>query len=509
MRKEGRFDEALDLYEELLRNFPDLPQAEKDFATKEVEELKGSIGFVDVRGAEPGATVVIDGRSRGTYPLPGPLRVSVGSHVVRAFKEGFLPFESRVEVAGAQTLILEAHLGALVQSGRLRVTEQSGRAVDVVVDGVVLGKTPWEGTLAVGDHTLVLRGDGNLGTQPAAATVRLNQLTSLTLIAEDLDAIARVEPTPVSATVTIDGVAVGRGVWEGKMRAGGHVVEATLDGFLVFHKELALEKGRREVVVATLARDPNSPLWASREPAHFVLEVGGAFVMTPLFGGDLVGGCTASCSRTLPIGGTGVLRAEYQFPQGFFGLGLEGGYLAFSESLSNRAATLSSVRSTTDYGTVDDKIDLAGLLAGLTAYYRLGDVWPLTFRFGLGVFLAPRASDDRSGSFTTSSQGRPPNAAYSVAASESHTAVFLYAAPEVRFGRRIGNHLEVSVGATLRVLAAAAQPSWQDSHPLPEGPPNTQGDGQGGFNPPNRPPQTMTGSFLLAIEPGLGFRYAF
>lgn len=62
LRKEGRFDEALDLYEALLRDFPDLPQPDRDFATSEIRELQASIGAVGLRGAEPGASVVIDGR---------------------------------------------------------------------------------------------------------------------------------------------------------------------------------------------------------------------------------------------------------------------------------------------------------------------------------------------------------------------------------------------------------------------------------------------------------------
>jgi hypothetical protein len=502
MRKEGRFDEALELYEELLKNFPDLSPADKDFATKEIQTLQGSIGTVDIRGAEPGATVVVDGRNRGTYPLPGPMRISAGSHVVRVFKEGFLPFESRVDIAGQQMLPLEAHLGAMVQSGRLHVAEQTGRALDAVVDGVVIGKTPWEGSLAVGDHTLVLRGDGNLGTQPVAASVKLNQLTSLTLIAEDLDAIARVDPQPAGATVSVDGVAVGRGVWEGKLRVGGHVFEASLDGYLPFKREMGIGKGERQVILAKLDRDPNAVV--ASQPGHFALEVDGGLVIVPLLGGDLASSCTGSCSAGLPLGGLGLLHAEYVLAQGF-GFGLEGGYDAFSVSYSNRPTSLSALNTPQDNGNANDKVNFGGLLIGLSALYRIGDTWPVTLRFGIGAYLAS-VKDTRTGSFTTSAATNPPKETYTTPAfSESSSGTFLYAAPELRFGRRFGEHFEINVGVVLRVLATVSQPAWNDGSQLTiEGPTGGQGDGLGGYGK-----QNLTGPFVFAAEPGLGARYTF
>src|SRR5262249_57157336 len=126
----------------------------------------------------------------------------------------------------------DARLRGLVSSGRLRVTEASGRALDVVVDNVVVGKTPWEGTLAAGRHVVALQGEGNLGTQPSEAAVRVNQLTPIALAAEELDAALRVTPTPSSAVVALDEVTVGHGVWEGRVRAGGHKVEIAEEGFL-------------------------------------------------------------------------------------------------------------------------------------------------------------------------------------------------------------------------------------------------------------------------------------
>src|SRR6185369_14685078 len=165
---------------------------------------------------------VIDGRERGDFPSPAPLRVAAGSHLVRVSRTGFLPFEARVDVAGGQTVRITARLLPLSRSGRLRVADQAGRVLEVVVDGAVVGKTPWEGALAAGDHVVFLRGADDLGTQPVSVPVELDRTATLTLAAEELAAEVRIEPVPVNAGVAIDGVAVGRGIWDGRLRAGPH-----------------------------------------------------------------------------------------------------------------------------------------------------------------------------------------------------------------------------------------------------------------------------------------------
>src|SRR5262249_20181463 len=166
--------ESLGMYEALLREFPDLPADTKATAQREIVELRGLVGTIEIDGAELGAGVSVDGESRGDYPLLEPLRVRVGGHVVRVYKEGFEPFERRLDIAGGQRAQVTAHLRALrnEEIGRLQVVELGGKELDVLVDGVAVGKTPrWEGPVAVGNHVVTLRGEGDLGTQPVSVPV--------------------------------------------------------------------------------------------------------------------------------------------------------------------------------------------------------------------------------------------------------------------------------------------------------------------------------------------------
>jgi hypothetical protein len=293
LRRLHRFDEALDMFEALLRDFPNLPREDREIAEREIRDMAALVGHIELRVGEPGATVVVDGRGRGTMPL-APVRVPAGTRVVRVTKDGFVPFESQVAVAGAQTASVEVHLAPLTQGGRLHVAEQSGKAVDVRVDGLVVGKTPWEGTLPVGDHVVVLVGDGDTGTPPVAAPVRLNEITPLTLAVEELGASLRIEPKPEVANVAVDGVVVGRGLWEGRLRPGAHRLELASDGFLPTTRDVTIAPGERQVAAIELERDPRATLtfreaeanrqaWLKHRGLELSYEVRGYgfFLLTP------------------------------------------------------------------------------------------------------------------------------------------------------------------------------------------------------------------------------------
>jgi hypothetical protein len=399
-------------------------------------------------------------------------------------------------VAGRQSVIVDAKLGALTQGGRLRIAEQTGRVLDVVVDGAVVGKAPWEGTVAAGSHSVALRGEGDLGTQPAEAGVRLNQLTTLTLAAEPLESSARVVPTPAGASVAIDGVVVGHGVWDGKLRAGGHRVEVAAEGFLLFSQSLSLSKGQREVLAATLERDPSSPMWAATNPARLFVDVDGALVLGPSLGGDLTSACSGSCSAGLVLGGNGVFHGGYQLSNGI-GFAIDAGYMSLSQSLKGRKTDLTPKGLAADTGTASDSLGLSGLLLGASASYHRGATWPILLRLGVGVLLGS-VKDSRTGTFTDS-KGNP----FSVNQTESASTPYLAFSPEARIGRRFGVHLEVNVGVTVAIMTALSKPLWQDLGNVPAG-----ADGIGTFVPTGTTEQVV-GSTIFAVLPGLGARYEF
>lgn len=501
LRKERRFDEALEMFEALVREFPDLSPADRAFADREISDLRASVGTLEVR-CEPGASILVDGRSRGTVPLAQPLRVSVGTHVVRAYKEGFLPLETRIDVAGRSVTPLEIRLQALTRSGQLKVTESSGRTLDVVVDNATVGRSPWEGSIAVGEHVVTLRGggmDASVGTQPVAAPVREGEVTTLSLVAEALEGQTRIVPSPAGAAVAIDGVAVGRGIWEGRLRVGRHRIEVAADGFLPSTRTVTLEAHRRSVVAIELERDRQSPLWAVKNPAVVFFEVDGALGLAPLFGGDVMDGCRGGCSSGLPLGGRAVGHGGYELGSGL-GFGLDVGYLRVSTSATGRATLTRPTGLAPNVGTADDELRLSGVtLTASAMYHARGTDWPFTVRLGAGILLGSLA-DARTGKFTNSRGD-----VYPVAVSQTPAARYLVVAPEVRIGHRFGSHVELSAGVEIGVLVALGAPEWTpDATPVIARSPTGSGDGQATFGK-----ESLAGSTLLALAPGVGLRYDF
>jgi len=487
LRKVGRFEEALEMFERLLHDFPDLSPTDRALAEREIAELKASLGTVQIQGAPDGASVTIDSIERGKTPLRSPIRLSAGTHMIRVTKEGALPFELRVDLAGGQAVVVRAQLAALTQAGRLSITEHGGRPAEVVVDGAVVGRVPWDGALAPGDHTVLLRGEGNFGTPPALVSVKLNQVTALDLVMQELPASLSVVPEPASALVTIDGVPLGRGAWAGRLAAGDHAVGATLEGYTAFMRKVTLAAGDRGVVRAKLEA-------ISAPGGHVTFEVDLGLPLGLVTAGDLEKGanCSGACGASFPLGFQGVLHGDYSFPFGL-GIGVRAGYMLLSNSISNRQTAVTSMGFTA-HGTAADSLLLGGIVAGLEGQYRTRGDWPLTARLGVGAFVGSMR-DRRTGTFTAQNTGRP----FDVNTTQAPSATYMFVAPELRFGRKLGEHIEINVGAELLIMPALSPPRWDTNQVFPSG-----DDGQGWFSA-----DKLAAPLLLALVPSIGAKYEF
>ncbi|MEZ4301027.1 MAG: PEGA domain-containing protein [Polyangiaceae bacterium] len=493
LRRLGRYDEALDLYESVLRDFTGIPADLKDEAQRAILELRGLVGTIEIDDSEPGASISIDGRTRGEHPSLAPLRVAAGSHAVRVYKEGFEPFETRVDVAGKATAHVIAKLRPLAASGRLKVIEQSGREMEVLIDGSLVGQTPWEGRVPAGEHVVVLRGEGDLGTAPARVAVELNRTVPLTLAAEELSAVLRVEPVPAGAHVAIDAVAVGRGIWEGRLRAGEHAIEIAEPGFRAQTMTVSLLRGARERIEVTLERDETSPFWRKPERrARFFAEISASIPFVP-FGGSITAGCIEPCALTGGVGAHGVVRGGYELGVGFGG-GVAFGFLTAQQGIRDRPVALRVDGLPDHRGTGADTLGFRAWLLGGWLGMRIGTRFPMQLRMTVAA-LHGDLSDARTAVFT-SSTGKPYRVGTLV---ETYDASFVYVAPELRIGLPLGDRVELSAGLEVPVLVAIDRAVWDPTRAVVAG-----GDGQGTFAA-----ESITGAVLVAVAPGVGARYDF
>jgi hypothetical protein len=518
LRMMHRYAESLDMLESFLR-FPNLSPDDRSFADREMRDLKRFVGTLVVNDPDGGALISVDGGDRGKTPLPGPLRVTAGSHVVRAFKPGYAPFERQLVIAGGQTVTVDVRLQAITQGGRLRVVDQSDSHAQVLVDGAAVGTAPWDGPVGAGTHTAALKGEGLLGTQPVSVPVKMNETATITLSPEPLEAQLRIEPTPASAMSALDGVTLGRGVWEGPVRQGNHKVEVADEGFLSSQQNVHLDKGSRKVLAVQLERDPNSPLWRTMHPPHIFLEAQAAAPLFPSLGGDLSGGCSGGCSPGFAFGVLGQLRAGYELSSGL-GFSIDGGYVWVQQSISGRSDSLDPLPLGSlkpDPGKTDDTLTLQGPIVTASASFHRGEKITWLGRIGIGAWFA-NVSDSRSGSYTTVLSENPvthmtglPPATYSISpVSESVATVYGALVPEFRVGWRLG---EVELGAGVQALLAlplSAAPHWQS---------NGQQvlTGNCGATPNNTcvtdgaavySSSSLTGSVVVLIAPELSFTYS-
>ena len=369
--------------------------------------------------------------------------------------------------------------------------------LDVVVDGGVVGKTPFDGQLGVGDHLVVLRGEGELGTPPILVHIEHNQVTPLTLAAQELSAAIRVEPAPMSASVAIDAVTVGRGIWEGRLPAGSHKVEVTAQGFLPEVRQVRLARGDRPVIIVALQRDPSSPFW--RKPprqSRFTLEFGEAVLLVPTFGGGVAGECTGTCSLGVGTGGAFTLHGGYERGSGL-GFGVTAGALTATQASMGRATTVKPVRLDEDKAVANDSLALRGFFAGAWAGFTFDGALPVHLRLGAGGLFGS-LSDMRTGTVQTRKEASRPFGP----ATEIHAARFFVLTPEVRVGLPLGRHAELNAGLAAPILIAASRPKWSEAHAI-----NLGSDGYGTFV--GGAAGRLSGSVLIMVAPGVGARYDF
>jgi hypothetical protein len=481
LRQLKRYVEALAMYNELVTQFgTSIPPEERKTIDDAMTQLRNLVGEVQVNSDQPGSTVVVDGQQQqGLTPLAA-IAVNAGTHTVRVSKEGYEAFEAQVLVAGGQHEIVNGKLKALSAIGHILVREAGGKTLDVVVDGAVVGKTPrYDGVLSVGPHTVLLRGEGNVGTAPAQATVKENQIAKLTLSAVELDSEIRIEPIPANASVFLDGVQIGNGVWEGRLQSGQHQIEVAGEGFVAYRKVANLTKGKKETVKVILERDLSNPMWSAGFVPHLYLEVFGGAVLAPIggLGGDADKACGKSggcASKPFPLGFLAGARGGYQFIKGF-SAELGAGFFYVGEKMTRKG-----VVATTDHGDIvsdnfKDQSTLAGPFVELSAAYTMLQKTPLTFRLGGGVARA-KATYKNSGDFTGDIKHACDNEPASCDSKETssvtaHISVpekapimlMPFAAPEVRIGYRLAKKIVVDFGVTFFIML----PPQSERQPAP------------------------------------------
>ncbi len=152
--------------------------AERADAEALIETVRAFIGVLTINVNEPGASVFIDDAPVGTTPLPGPVRVDMGTRRIRATKNGFKEASQSVEVIGSGQPSVELKLEPQLHEGNLRIVAEAGSTIRV--DGKMVGIGQWQGSVPSGLHSVEVTADHKLPYR-SDSVVQDGQLTTVSV----------------------------------------------------------------------------------------------------------------------------------------------------------------------------------------------------------------------------------------------------------------------------------------------------------------------------------------
>lgn len=282
----GRAAESYDAYALLLDRFGKLlsPKA-RDTARARLTELAAKTALLTITVSLPGAEVRVDGERVGTSPLPAARRVDAGARKVSATRDGFVPLERAVEIAGGADASVTLTMEAIAVKGHVVIRESEGRAARVRIDGKEVGAAPWQGDLDAGPHEIALVSDEGTATKTLDVVKGSNPEVALATAAPP--ARLEVRTSDGLGTITLDGKVVGQGSFAGDVPAGKHVLRVTREGFAPYERTLELEAKHTLAETVTLKNaptesTPDKP--AAAAPAAEEDEYGGLYGGVTLLG---------------------------------------------------------------------------------------------------------------------------------------------------------------------------------------------------------------------------------
>ncbi|MGH7294997.1 MAG: PEGA domain-containing protein, partial [Polyangiaceae bacterium] len=249
----GRLGESYEAYNDAQNTYgPRLGAVEKALVAKRLKELAAKTGWVSLRVSENGAQVEVDGRPLGASPVQPLVRVPVGSREVHVTKAGFAPFVAKIDVLADGTASVEAKLSPLAIQGHVVVHSTGNEQLRVLVDGVDVGVTPWEGDLPAGPHTIAGRSSSSTA-EAQTVEVTAGSRSAVDLVASGTAAHIQVRTNDGHGSIFIDGVDKGVGAFSGDVAPGPHTVVVTRDGFQRFEKSYTLAEKQTVAETVTLA----------------------------------------------------------------------------------------------------------------------------------------------------------------------------------------------------------------------------------------------------------------
>ncbi len=248
-----------------------LPKAYVDRVKDTLSTLTPFVSTLSIRVSEVGAKVFVDDEPVGVAPLPSPIRVDVGDHLVGAKKTGFLDEPKKVRVTSGTPATLDLTLEPQQRRADLVVTAAAPNA-RVLVDGIDLGPLPFRGVLEPGKHAVTVRApDHKSETRVVDITYGKENTFTFALTKEAHEARLRVSTSNDRDIVSLDGRVIGKGGFFGSVPAGEHVLRVSREDAQARTMDVYLREEETRSLDVTLDEKKSAfPTW--------LLVVGGVVV---------------------------------------------------------------------------------------------------------------------------------------------------------------------------------------------------------------------------------------
>jgi hypothetical protein len=272
----------------------------------------GAVGSLRVVSSTPGATVFVDGESKGPVNQEIP-NLHPGQHIIEVRAQGYASQVVEQTIAPGEQRIAKIDLvqGAAQGVGRLRIVTPVPEA-EVFIDGSSAGKAPIErGDLSAGKHYVVVRARGYAEWR-REVNIEAGGVANLTA---ELSAsgVLKVLSNVAGADVLIDGEIKGKTpLTLEAMPAGDHLAEVRARGYASARQPFHLDGGEQKILSADLAALRTGPTTGELMHTYKSMTSWSAVTVEPnKFTADVVGGFFPFGELRLTVGA---------FRKGMFGI---------------------------------------------------------------------------------------------------------------------------------------------------------------------------------------------
>jgi hypothetical protein len=148
-----RYADAIESLQRYVAETPNMPPERKAEVEQLTSEMRALLADVTVNVEPAGATVMVDGRTMGTAPLPKALGIAAGNHVLEVVADGYKPTRRELMISAGVPLALNVKLEMIPRTGKVRITASQPLAT-VIIDGKNYGYAPADVELGAGGHAL-------------------------------------------------------------------------------------------------------------------------------------------------------------------------------------------------------------------------------------------------------------------------------------------------------------------------------------------------------------------